>query len=109
MEGKLLEALECFSLLDGVKSITVALSGGADSMALLCVLSSLKDKLGITLYAAHFNHKIRGEEADRDEQFVKEQCEKMKVPLFLGSNDVPKFAEENHLSLETQGSCAMSF
>ena len=100
MEGKLLEAVECFSLLDGVKSITVALSGGADSMALLCALSSLKDKLGITLYAAHFNHKIRGEEADRDEQFVKEQCEKMKVPLFLGSNDVPKFAEENHLSLE---------
>ena len=100
MEEKLLEAVECFSLLNGAKSVTVALSGGADSMALLCALSSLKEKLGIKLSAAHFNHKIRGEEADRDEQFVKEQCQKMNIPLFCGSEDVPKFAEENHLSME---------
>lgn len=100
MEEKLLEAVKAFSLLDGVNSVTVALSGGADSMALLCALSNTKDELGIKLSAAHFNHKIRGAEADRDELFVKEQCIKMNIPLFVGSGNVPKFAEENHLSVE---------
>ncbi len=100
MEEKLLEAVKAFSLLDGVNSVTVALSGGADSMALLCALSNMKDELGIKLSAAHFNHKIRGAEADRDELFVKEQCKKMNIPLFVGSGNVPKFAEENHLSVE---------
>ena len=100
MEGKLLEAVEAFSLLDGVEDVTVALSGGADSMALLVALSNLRERLGINLYAAHFNHKIRGEEANRDEEFVKKQCEKMGISLFLGVEDVPKFAEENQISLE---------
>lgn len=100
MEEKLLNAIERFSLLDGVKDVTVALSGGADSMALLHLLSKLKEKLGISLSAAHFNHKIRGEEADRDEAFVKEQCEKLGVPVFVGSADVPSFAKKNGLSIE---------
>lgn len=100
MEEKLLNAIERISLLDGVKDVTVALSGGADSMALLHLLSKLKEKLGISLSAAHFNHKIRGEEADRDEAFVKEQCEKLGVPVFVGCADVPSFAKKNGLSIE---------
>ena len=67
MEKLLLEAIERFSLLENTKKVTVALSGGADSMALLLSLNSLKDTLGITLKAAHLNHLIRGEEAFRDE------------------------------------------
>ena len=82
------------------RNITVALSGGADSMALLTVLNSLKDELGITLSAAHLNHLIRGDEADRDEAFVKEQCEKLGVELFCERIDVPKIAREKHQTLE---------
>ena len=82
------------------RNITVALSGGADSMALLTVLNSLKGELGITLSAAHLNHLIRGDEADRDEAFVKEQCEKLGVELFCERVDVPKIAREQHQSLE---------
>ena len=82
------------------RNITVALSGGADSMALLTVLNSLKDELGVTLSAAHLNHLIRGEEANRDEAFVKEQCEKLGVELFCERVDVPKIAREKHQSLE---------
>ncbi len=100
MRKKFLEAIEKYSLLDGVDSVTVALSGGADSMALLYLFCELKEQLNIKVYAAHFNHKIRGAEADRDEIFVKEQCEKMGVTIFTDSADVPRFAQENKLSVE---------
>ncbi|MBQ2274655.1 MAG: tRNA lysidine(34) synthetase TilS, partial [Clostridia bacterium] len=50
--------------------ICVALSGGADSVALLHVLYSLKDELDFSLSALHINHMLRGEESDRDERFA---------------------------------------
>ena len=46
--------------------ILAAVSGGADSVALLFGMYLLREKLGITLSAAHFNHRLRGEESDRD-------------------------------------------
>ena len=100
MEKKVLEAVERFSLLEGVNDVTVALSGGADSVALLYALYSLRQRLGIRLYAAHFNHRIRGAEADRDEQFVRRICKELGIELFCGSADVPAFARDNKLSLE---------
>ena len=100
MEAKVLDAVKQFGLLQGAQSVTVALSGGADSMALLHLLLSLKVQFGISVSAAHFNHKIRGAEAESDEAFVKAQCEGLGVELFIGSADVPKYAKDNHLSLE---------
>ena len=100
MIKNILEAVNTFSLLENVRTVTVALSGGADSMALLYALVSLKDKLNITVKAAHFNHQIRGNEALRDEEFVKEQCRMLGVELFCESADVPRFAKEKGVSLE---------
>ncbi len=101
MEKLVTEAIERYSLLSAeVKCVTVALSGGADSMALLYCLLSLKEKLGIEVRAAHFNHMIRGNEAYRDESFVKEQCEIAGVELSVGRADVPLYAKENALSTE---------
>lgn len=100
MEKSVLMAIERFSLLENVKEVTVALSGGADSMSLLFVLFNLKDKLGISLSAAHLNHMIRGDEALRDEDFVKEQCQKLGVPLFCERIDVPAYAREHKMSTE---------
>ena len=100
MEKSILEAVKSFSLLDGVSTVTVALSGGADSMALLNAFLSLRESLGITVKAAHFNHLIRGNEALRDEEFVKEQCRNLGVELFCDRADVPKYAKEKGLSLE---------
>lgn len=100
MEKSVLMAIERFSLLENVKEVTVALSGGADSMSLLFVLFNLKDKLGISLSAAHLNHMIRGDEALRDEDFVKEQCQKLGVPLICERIDVPTYAREHKMSTE---------
>jgi len=69
-------------------TVICAVSGGADSVALLFGLYLLKDKLGISLEAAHFNHHLRGEESDRDEAFVRDFCERYDVPLHLGGGTV---------------------
>jgi len=100
IENSVLEAICGFSLIKENSTVTVALSGGADSMALLNVLVALKDRLKITVKAAHLNHLIRGDEAFRDENFVKVQCALLNVPLFLRREDVPEFAKANNLSLE---------
>ncbi|MBE6732487.1 MAG: tRNA lysidine(34) synthetase TilS [Ruminococcaceae bacterium] len=100
IENKVLEAIKNFNMLKKSKKVTVALSGGADSVCLLHTLFSLKERLGIELSAAHLNHMIRGEEADRDQDFVKKLCGDLGVPIFCERIDVPKYAKENSLSVE---------
>ena len=68
--------------------VICALSGGADSVALTFGLYLLKDKLKLQLSAAHFNHRLRGEESDRDEAFVREFCHRYDIPLYLGSGEI---------------------
>ena len=68
-------------LLDGKKHLALAVSGGADSMALLCLMRPLAGEKGITLTVCHVNHGLRGETADRDEAFVREVCARLGLPL----------------------------
>lgn len=68
--------------------VVCAVSGGADSMALLWAMYLLKDKLQIELSAAHFNHHLRGEESDRDEAFVADFCKGYGIPFTAGSGRV---------------------
>ena len=68
--------------------IICAVSGGADSVALLFSLYLLKEKLDFRLSAAHFNHNLRGEESNRDEQFVRDFCDRYDIPLMVGSSTV---------------------
>ena len=103
MKHKLVNALEKYLMIQDGDRIIVALSGGADSVALLHSLNSLKEEYGITLYACHLNHNIRGEEAQRDEQFVRDLCESLGVELFVKSVDVPSVAKEKKQSLELCG------
>lgn len=74
----------------------VALSGGADSVALLLVLK----QLGYDVEAAHCNFRLRGEESDRDEQFVKALCLQNKVPLHIIHFDTKAYAELHQVSIE---------
>lgn len=100
MEEKILKAIENFGMLDDVTDITVALSGGADSMCLLHSLLAIKDKFSLNITAAHLNHMIRGDEALRDEEFVVKQCENLNVKLFVERVNVPQYAKENKISIE---------
>ena len=100
MKSKVLNSIKSFDMLRFGNRITVALSGGADSVCLLFALLDLKDELGLELSAAHFNHKIRGNEAERDEAFCKAICKKNGVKLYVGSANVPDFAQKNGMSLE---------
>lgn len=101
MLKKVIEAVKGFDMLTNDKHITVALSGGADSMALLDVLLTLKEELNIKkISAAHFNHQIRGDEALRDQNFVEDYCKQRGIDCFVGSADVLEYAKQNGLSTE---------
>lgn len=78
------------------KKILVALSGGADSV---CLLLALKE-YGADICAFHFNHSIRGKEADRDEFFCRQLCIEQNIPFESAKRNVPSYASENGLSLE---------
>lgn len=103
MENKLLKAIEEYSLIEKGDRIVVALSGGADSAALLYSLLALKEKLSLTVYACHINHLLRGEESFRDESFVKKLCKKNSVELFLLRCDINKLASEKQIGSEECG------
>ena len=66
-------------------AVVCAVSGGADSVALLFALYLLREKLQISLSAAHFNHGLRGAESDGDQEFVEALCRQYEIPLYLGS------------------------
>ncbi len=76
--------------------ILCAVSGGADSMYLLCRLP----ELGYRVAAAHFNHGLRGAEADRDEAFVRDFCRERDIPFTAGRGDVAAFAADCRLGTE---------
>ena len=68
--------------------IVCAVSGGADSMALLWGVYLLKDKLELDISVAHFNHQLRGAESNRDEAFVRDFCAGYGIDFVSGSTQV---------------------
>ena len=90
---RFIEEKDLFNLQD---KVLVALSGGADSVALLHILLSL----GYTCECAHCNFHLRGLESDRDESFVRQLCEEHSIPLHVTHFDTSAYAKEHHLSIE---------
>ena len=93
MKNKFLETVERYSMFSRGDSVVVGLSGGADSMCLVSLLNEVKNELGISLMAVHVNHCIRGEEADRDEMFVRSFCKKNNIPLKVFRENIPEIAK----------------
>ncbi|HPF69241.1 MAG TPA: tRNA lysidine(34) synthetase TilS [Candidatus Krumholzibacteria bacterium] len=83
--------------------LLVALSGGPDSTALLLGAVLWRDRTGAPLVAAHLNHGLRGEAADRDEQFCRELCARHGVPLRVGRDDPRPVARARGGGLEEAG------
>ena len=88
MLNKMLAAIRRYGMVQPGDAIICAVSGGADSMALLWGMWLLKEKLGVTVQAAHFNHNLRGAESMRDEQFVRDFCDFHDIPLHVGRGTV---------------------
>ena len=87
MDTAILARVEDFCTREGLlqpgvpQHLAAAVSGGADSMALLLLLRQLQPRFGYTLSACHVNHGLRGQRADRDEAFVRAECARLGVPL----------------------------
>jgi len=81
--------------------VGVAVSGGADSVALLRILHEMRDELGLVLSVVHLNHSLRGEESDGDEEFVRNLASDYGLPFLCARRDVRAHAQKNKLSIET--------
>ena len=88
VRDKVLETVEHYKMLKSGDKVIVALSGGSDSVTLLHCLKSLEAELGITVYACHINHNLRGKDSDSDQAYVQRLCEKTATPLRAFSVDV---------------------
>lgn len=80
--------------------VLCAVSGGADSVCLLSLMRQAAPQLGIGVACAHFNHMLRGAEADRDERFVKDLCAGWGIEFAAGRADVGAYARENGMGVE---------
>lgn len=88
VRDKILETVRLYKMLQNGDKVIVALSGGSDSVTLLHCLKALEAELGITVYACHINHNLRGEDSDSDQAYVQRLCENIKIPLRVFSVDV---------------------
>jgi len=103
MREKILSFVHERTLVRAGDRVAVALSGGADSVALLRVLLELRAELGIVLAVAHFNHQLRGAESDADEAFVSDLACETGLEFFVGRADVRQHACASKLSVEAAG------
>ncbi len=85
---RVLKTISRYNMLPRGSRVIAAVSGGADSVCLLHVLTELAPELGIIVEAAHLNHQLRGEESDADEQFVVELAARLNVKLHTSRVDV---------------------
>jgi tRNA(Ile)-lysidine synthase len=80
--------------------VGVAVSGGADSLALLRLLESLRGELGITMCVVHFDHSLRGAESEADAEFVRELARRSGLEFIIDREDVAAAAREHGWNLE---------
>ena len=97
---KIKKTIEKFSMLKKGDHVVVAVSGGADSVALLSILNSLKDELGIAVSAAHMDHMIRGDESKKEMDFVQSLAAGMGVECVAEARDVSVVKNDDNLSLQ---------
>lgn len=103
MDKKALRTIEDFQLINKGDKVVIGLSGGPDSMALFYILKNLRNKLDFDLVAGHVNHGVRGEEALRDQEFVREVCKREGIEFFLEEIDMVKMARKWGISPEEAG------
>jgi len=102
MIDAVLKTIKKYNLINANDKIVLGVSGGPDSLFMLDVLNKLKEKLQIELVVAHVNHKIR-EEADSEEEFVREFAQKLNIEFYSKRIEAIKYANNNKMGLEEAG------
>lgn len=100
MLNKFLSTVKKYNMINPGDRVLACVSGGADSVALLLLLNDAKDFLNISITVAHVNHMIRGAEADRDEDFVRNLSSDLDIPCVVARINIPELAEECRQSIE---------
>ena len=100
LEQSVLANIRTSRMLSAGNRVGVAVSGGADSVALLRLLVRLRDELGITLAVVHFDHALRGTESEADAAFVAELATTFKLEFAIGREDVRAEAARQGWNLE---------
>ena len=103
MREEMIQYSETHHLFSPGDKIIVGVSGGADSVCLLYLLNSLRKEMNLSLFVLHVKHGIRGDDADRDAQFVRELSDKWELPCFEVFEDVPAYAKKWGMSEEEAG------
>lgn len=102
LKEKVLKTIQKYDLISPQDKIVIGVSGGPDSMCLLNILNSLKEKLKIEIIVAHVNHLIR-KEADEETEYVENYCKNQKIPCYVKKVEVEKLAKEQKLGTEEMG------
>jgi len=97
---KFLETIKEYKMFDPGDKVVVAVSGGADSTALLNLLNAHREELGISLHVAHLNHMLRKGEAELDVKFVESLAQKLIIPVSVEAVDISAQAGEEKLGIE---------
>ena len=103
MLDKALSAVEKYNMLSPGAAVIAAVSGGADSMAMLLFLMKISERYSLSLTVAHVNHGLRGEEARRDEEYVRSFCEKNSLRFEVLHADVAALAKQSGETCEECG------
>lgn len=104
MKAKIYETVINFikkhNLIENNSKLLIALSGGPDSVFALHFFHQFKNKYKAELIAAHVNHNLRGIDSEQDQIFCEKICNELKIPIFIKSVEVEKFARKNNQSIE---------
>ena len=100
LEEKVLETIKKFDMLSFDDKVLVGVSGGPDSVALLKILLSFRQKYNLSIYIAHLNHMLRGRESDEDADFVKNLAQKLDLPCEVKSCNLSEIVKKKRSNLE---------
>lgn len=103
LEQSVLDTIRHYRMVAPGDRVGVAVSGGADSVALLRLLENLRNELGITLLIVHFDHSLRGPESEADAQFVHELARARSLECLSAREDVAAAAKQHRWNLEDAG------
>ena len=85
------------------EGIVVGVSGGPDSMCLLHLLWRVHENYNLKLFVVHLNHQFRGDEADKDSEYVRDYCNKLNIPVYIYNEDVACYAQKKGITAEEAG------